>query len=107
SGAARVKGLTGLGLTGRAFDGHFQTDRYHIGGEPLTLQGVRSLITEPRAGEFAGPGEVVVRGLAWSGAAPITRVEVSLGDQPWRQATLTDPGHPHPSSSSQLPAPAQ
>jgi len=103
-GVASVKWLTGIELTGRAFDGHFQTDRYHIGGEPLTLQGVRSLITEPRAGEFAGPGEVVVRGLAWSGAAPITRVEVSLGDQPWRQATLTDPGHPHAWCSWELPA---
>jgi DMSO/TMAO reductase YedYZ molybdopterin-dependent catalytic subunit len=94
-GVASVKWLTRIELTGRAFDGHFQADRYHISGEPLTLQAVRSLITQPAAGDLAQPGDVVVRGLAWSGAAPITRVEVSIGGQPWQQATLADPGHPH------------
>ena len=103
-GVASVKWLTGIELTDRAFDGHFQADRYHIGGEPLTLQAVRSLITELRPGDTAVPGEVVVRGLAWSGAAPITQVQVSLGGQPWQQATLTDPGHPHGWYSWELPA---
>ena len=41
------------------------------------------------------PGDVVVRGLAWSGAAPIDRVEVSIDDQPWRSATLTGDQLPH------------
>ena len=102
-GVASVKWLTGIELTDRPFAGHFQADRYHIGGEPLTLQAVRSLITELRARDTAEPGEVVVRGLAWSGAAPIARVEVSLGDQPWRQATLAAPGHPHGWFSWELP----
>ena len=93
-GVASVKWLTRIELTDQAFHGHFQADRYCIGGEPLTLQAVRSLITELRPGDPAEPGEVVVCGLAWSGAAPITRVEVSLGGQPWQQATLTDPGQP-------------
>jgi len=103
-GVASVKWLTGIELTDRAFDGHFQADRYHIGGEPLRLQAVRSLITEPLPGTTAEPGEVVVRGLAWSGAAPIIRVEVSLGDRRWQRATLTDPGHPHGWYSWELPA---
>ena len=38
---------------------------------------------------------MVVRGLAWSGAAPIARVEVSVGDQTWRAATLTGGQHRH------------
>ena len=101
-GVASVKWLTSIELTDRAFHGHFQADRYHIGGEPLTLQAVRSLITELRPGDPAAPGEVVVCGLAWSGAAPITRVEVSLGGQPWQRATLTDPGHPYGWYSWQL-----
>jgi len=38
---------------------------------------------------------VVVRGLAWSGAGPIARVEVSVGDRPWQAATLTGGQHRH------------
>ena len=94
-GVASVKWLTGIELTGQAFGGHFQVDRYHIGRQPVTLQAVRSVITEPRPGETLEPGEVVVRGLAWSGAGPIARVEVSIGDRPWRAATLTGGQHRH------------
>jgi hypothetical protein len=39
---------------------------------------VRSLIVEPRPGDVIEPGEVVIRGVAWSGAAPIARVEVTV-----------------------------
>jgi hypothetical protein len=31
---------------------------------------------------------VIVRGVAWSGAAPIARVEVSVADGPWQKARL-------------------
>jgi len=94
-GVASVKWLTGIELTDRTFDGHFQADRYHIGGEPLALQAVRSVITAPQPGETLEPGDLVVRGLAWSGAAPIARVEVSIGPWPWRSATLTGGQHLH------------
>jgi hypothetical protein len=36
-----------------------------------------------------------IRGLAWSGAAPIARVDVCLGDGPWAAARLLDPREPH------------
>ena len=85
---ASVKWLTEIQLTSRPFRGHFQVDRYHIGGKPLSLQRVRSLITEPAPGATVAPGDIVIRGLAWSGAAPIARVEVRLGDAAWRPATL-------------------
>jgi len=102
-GVASVKWLTEIELTGRAFDGYFQVDRYHIDGEPLRLQAVRSVITGPRSGETVAPGDVIVRGLAWSGAAPIERVDVSIDDQPWRPATLTGHQHPHRWRPWQLP----
>ena len=94
-GVASVKWLIGIELTGQAFGGHFQVDRYHIGGWPVTLQAVRSVITEPQPGGTLEPGEVLVRGLAWSGAGPIARVEVRLGDRPWQAATLTGEQHVH------------
>jgi hypothetical protein len=39
-------------------------------------------------GATAAPGDITIRGLAWSGAAPIAQVEVSIDDAPWRPATL-------------------
>jgi DMSO/TMAO reductase YedYZ molybdopterin-dependent catalytic subunit len=91
-----VKWLTEIEVTDTEFDGYFQADRYQYewprdGGvvrEPVTLQRVRSLITDPRPGEPVQRGDLVVRGVAWSGAAPIARVEVSLGDGPWQEARL-------------------
>jgi hypothetical protein len=51
-------------------------------------QNVRSLITEPIAGETRDRGPVTVRGVAWSGEAPIRKVEVSVDSGPWTQAPL-------------------
>jgi DMSO/TMAO reductase YedYZ molybdopterin-dependent catalytic subunit len=92
---ASVKWLTEIDLTGRPFDGYFQIDRYHIDGEPLSLQRVRSLITEPAPGQSLMPGGTMVRGVAWSGAAPIARVEVRIGDAPWQPARLVGERQPH------------
>jgi len=86
---ASVKWLTRIELIAQPFRGHFQTDRYHIDGAPVTLQEVRSLVIEPRPGQLVQPGQQVVRGVAWSGAAPICRVEVSIEHGPWQPATLT------------------
>jgi DMSO/TMAO reductase YedYZ molybdopterin-dependent catalytic subunit len=101
---ASVKWLTGIQLTSQPFRGHFQADRYHIGGEPLSLQRVRSLITEPAPDRTIGPGGIAIRGLAWSGAAPIARVEVRIGDDPWRPATLAGDRQRHSWQRWELPA---
>ena len=85
---ASVKWLTAIELIDRPFGGHFQVDRYHIDGEPLTLQRVRSVIIEPEPGRPVQPGDIMIRGVAWSGAAAIARVEVQIGDAPWRSARL-------------------
>jgi DMSO/TMAO reductase YedYZ molybdopterin-dependent catalytic subunit len=85
---ASVKWLTEIELIDRSFAGHFQVDRYHIDHEPVSLQQVRSLIIEPRPDQPVELGETVVRGVAWSGAAPIARVEVSTDAGAWQPATL-------------------
>jgi hypothetical protein len=56
--------------------------------EPVTLQRVRALITEPEPGVEVDRGEAVVRGVAWSGAAPVARVEVSINGGAWHDARL-------------------
>ena len=63
--------------------------------EPVTLQRVRALITEPADGETLPAGETTVRGVAWSGVAPIDRVEISIDDRPWQQARLIGERQPH------------
>jgi DMSO/TMAO reductase YedYZ molybdopterin-dependent catalytic subunit len=91
-----VKWLTDIELIDKTFDGYFQADKYQyewqrdgeVIREPVTIQRVRSLITEPSANEAVERGDLVVRGVAWSGAAPIARVEVSVGDAPWQEARL-------------------
>jgi DMSO/TMAO reductase YedYZ molybdopterin-dependent catalytic subunit len=95
-GVASVKWLTEIEVSDQPFDGYYQTERYvyywNRDGrevrEPVTLQKVRALITEPAPGQEASAGELVVRGVAWSGAAPIARVEVSVDGGDWREARL-------------------
>jgi len=52
---------------------------------------VRSLITEPEPESEVELGELPIRGVAWSGAAPIARVEVSIGGGLWENARLIGP----------------
>ncbi|HEX6475744.1 MAG TPA: molybdopterin-dependent oxidoreductase [Acidimicrobiales bacterium] len=93
---ASVKWLTHVDVVVSHFEGFFQTQRYVYEGErdgkmvrePVRLQQVRSLITEPTPDEDLSVGELVIRGVAWSGAAPIARVEVSIGDGAWQSAQL-------------------
>jgi DMSO/TMAO reductase YedYZ molybdopterin-dependent catalytic subunit len=93
---ASVKWLTQIDVIDRPFAGYYQEARYQYewegdGGierEPVRLQQVRALVTQPRPGNVVPGGELVVRGVAWSGAAPVARVDVSIGDGPWQQATL-------------------
>jgi DMSO/TMAO reductase YedYZ molybdopterin-dependent catalytic subunit len=93
---ASVKWLTEIDVISEPFRGHYQTEAYFFewqrGGqlvrEPVSLQRVRSLITEPEPDTEVDQGEMRVRGVAWSGAAPIARVEVSIGGGPWQDARL-------------------
>jgi len=54
--------------------------------------GVKSLITSPSLGKILQSGYCEIRGLAWSGASAIKRVEVSAdGGQSWQHARLQTP----------------
>jgi DMSO/TMAO reductase YedYZ molybdopterin-dependent catalytic subunit len=93
---ASVKWLTEIRVVAERFDGFFQDQDYvyewnRTGDsvrEPVRLQQVRAMITRPSTGQELSRGVVIVCGVAWSGAAPITRVEVSVADGPWRKARL-------------------
>jgi DMSO/TMAO reductase YedYZ molybdopterin-dependent catalytic subunit/glyoxylase-like metal-dependent hydrolase (beta-lactamase superfamily II)/predicted sulfurtransferase len=92
-GVASVKWLTTIQLVDHPFDGYFQTDKYwyerdRAPREPVTLQRVRALITDPVDNDQLPAGQTTVRGVAWSGAAPIARVEVSINNGLWQDARL-------------------
>jgi anti-anti-sigma factor len=100
---ASVKWLTEIEVVKEPFSGHYQTETYffewqrgeQLVREPVSLQRVRSLITEPEADSEVDRGELPIRGVAWSGAAPIARVEVRIGDGPWQNARLVGEGKRH------------
>jgi DMSO/TMAO reductase YedYZ molybdopterin-dependent catalytic subunit len=91
-----VKWLNEIELIDRPFRGHYQGDKYRYEwerngrtvSEPVTLQRVRSLITEPAPHAEVQPGELAIRGVAWSGAARIARVDVSVNGGDWQEARL-------------------
>ena len=57
--------------------------------EPVTTMPVKSIITSPADGATVRPGSVEVRGVAFSGAAAIAQVEVSVDEgASWRAAQL-------------------
>ena len=93
---ASVKWLTDIRVVAEPFRGFFQDNHYvyewNRDGvrlrEPIGLMQVRAVITRPAAGQELARGTMTVRGVAWSGAAPITRVEVSVADGPWQKARL-------------------
>ena len=93
---ASVKWLTAIEVIGEAFQGHYQTGAYffelqrdgHVVREPVTLQRVRSLITEPDSNAEIERGELAIRGVAWSGAAPIATVQIRVNGGPWLDARL-------------------
>lgn len=93
---ASVKWLTEIEVIDHPFDAFFQTQRYSyewerdgaIVREPVRLQRVRALIAEPTDGASVAADGFVVRGVAWSGAAPIETVDVCIGEGHWQPARL-------------------
>src|SRR5450432_1036589 len=100
---ASVKWLTDITIASAAFDGYFQTGHYMyelprgdtVVREPVRMQRVRALITEPCPGQRHSGSELTVRGVAWSGAAPIARVEVSVAGGDWQDARLIGASSTH------------
>lgn len=93
---ASIKWLTRITLVNEAFTGHFQRNDYIYqreagtpDGLPITMMRVRSVFAHPADGESFPLGPIEVRGSAWSGAGPVTRVELSTDDgRSWSEARL-------------------
>lgn len=101
-GMASVKWVHRIEAVGEPFAGPQQGSSYNIrqtpedAGERITRLQVRALMTPPGRPDFptleriADAGRNVVRGRAWSGEAPIARVEFGV-DGVWSDATLDAP----------------
>ena len=98
---ASVKWLKRIDVLTEPYTGEFQTghymyewpDRPH---ESVDLMRVRARITDPAPASTINVGTRTVRGKAWSGAGPVTRVDVSLtGEGDWHAAQLEPPKGPY------------
>src|SRR3954447_3428901 len=104
-GMTSVKWLDRIEVVDRPFRGYQQARGYRLRqtpdeeGEPVTRMVPRSLMIPPGVPDFATrerilePGRCTIRGRAWSGLAPIERVEVSVdGGESWNDARLGPQG---------------
>ncbi len=100
-GMTSVKWLRGITVVTEPFRGYQQTPAYLLQsseddpGVPVTRIEPRSLLLPPGIPDFLSrtrlleAGRHLLRGRAWSGRAPIARVEVSIdGGATWRAADL-------------------
>jgi sulfane dehydrogenase subunit SoxC len=107
-GMAHVKWLRSITVLGSSFDGYQQATAYHYRrsdddpGEPVTRMLPRALMVPPGIPDFMSrvrflsPSRQVLSGRAWSGCAPVTKVEVSVdGGETWAAANLGDPPSAH------------
>jgi DMSO/TMAO reductase YedYZ molybdopterin-dependent catalytic subunit len=100
-GMASVKWLKRIDVSTEAFEGEFQTGHYMYEWgdqqrEPVTLMRVRARITDPAPRSHIPAGTHTIRGKAWTGTGPVTRVEVSLtGEGEWQSANLEPPAGPY------------
>ncbi len=93
---ASVKWLTHITFSSTPFDGFFQAEHYvfewprdgKVMRQPVAEPRVRALITAPATGDQLPQRAVNVRGVAWSGKAPVTQVMVSVAGGDWQRATL-------------------
>jgi DMSO/TMAO reductase YedYZ molybdopterin-dependent catalytic subunit len=83
---AAVKWLTEIEVIDEPFRGFFQDTHYvyewrrdgRREREPVRVQRVRAMIVAPAAGQRVSGGELAISGVAWSGAARVTHVEVAV-----------------------------
>jgi DMSO/TMAO reductase YedYZ molybdopterin-dependent catalytic subunit len=107
-GMTHVKWLRGITVLGESFAGFQQATAYHyrLGdddpGVPVTRILPRALLVPPGIPDFMsrvrflGLGRHVLTGRAWSGFAPIAKVEVSVdGGFSWAEAGLEDSVSPY------------
>jgi DMSO/TMAO reductase YedYZ molybdopterin-dependent catalytic subunit len=100
-GMTNVKWLTEISVVEEPFTGYQVATGYRVKqteeeeGRPVTRMRPRSLMAPPGIPDFntrdriARAGVHLLEGRAWSGRAPIVRVEVSVDDgRSWEDATL-------------------
>ncbi|TCN31671.1 molybdenum-dependent oxidoreductase-like protein [Kribbella orskensis] len=98
---ASVKWLKRIDVLTEPYTGEFQTGHYLYEwpdrpAEAVSLMRVRARITHPAPASTVNVGKHTVRGKAWSGTGPVTRVEVSLtGEGEWYLANLEPPEGPY------------
>jgi DMSO/TMAO reductase YedYZ molybdopterin-dependent catalytic subunit len=103
-GMTHVKWLRAITAVDEPFTGWQQHVAYHVRqseeeqGTPVTRIPPRALMVPPGIPDFltrtryVEPGECRLEGRAWSGGAPVTRVEVSAdGGETWADAELGEP----------------
>ncbi|MPZ96560.1 MAG: molybdopterin-dependent oxidoreductase [Propionibacteriales bacterium] len=105
-GMAQVKWLRAITVIDHEFDGYQNAVAYRLkqqpddAGTPITRIEPRALLVPPGYPDFMSrhrflhPGPVTLHGRAWSGWAPVDRVEVTTdGGATWSAATLgPEPG---------------
>ncbi len=100
-GFASVKWLTRIAVLTEPYAGEFQTSAYMYEwpdrpAEPVTVMRPRARVTDPAPSAKIPAGPYTVRGKAWSGTGPVTKVEVSFaGDGDWQRARLFPPAGPY------------
>jgi sulfane dehydrogenase subunit SoxC len=112
-GMASVKWLRAIEAIDHPFDGFQQAAAYHFRrvqgekGEPCSLMRVNSLMAPPGSVDFytrrriVNAGSLQMSGRAWSGLAPVERVEFAA-DGEWTDAVLAKPQAPHAWQSWQV-----
>jgi DMSO/TMAO reductase YedYZ molybdopterin-dependent catalytic subunit len=103
-GMTHVKWLRSIDIVDEPFTGWQQTVAYHLResegeqGTPVTRIRPRALMAPPGIPDFLSrtrhveEGPTTLAGRAWSGFAPITRVDVSIdGGLTWQEASLDEP----------------
>ena len=98
-GMASVKWVARIAALTEPFEGWFQRDRYVYERDhekrPVDVVRVKSMIVAPECGRGVARGRVLVWGWAWSGAAQVAAVELSLDGGGWQEATLDPQLAPH------------
>ena len=102
-GMTHVKWLDAITAVDEPFRGYQQEEGYRLRaseddhGVPVTRMLPRALLVPPGIPEFAtrmrllDAGPCILQGRAWSGRAPVTRVEISAdGGETWADARLDD-----------------
>ena len=91
---ASVKWLRQIEVLTEPFIGEFQTGHYvyEWADQPhgrVALMRVRARVTDPAPAATIAAGTYTIRGKAWSGTGPVTRVDVSFtGEGSWEAASL-------------------